>query len=201
MALSTSPQALLWDAFRKDPSSDEDLYLPDTHIVFLPTGAGAAGEPQVREFFKAGGFSHAKKLAVEEKVIHRTVGESSAVDEVEVTVKFVSGAGGWLLPGIQPHHLEDLAITFPLMVCGSIVENRIASVRYLWDNASVLKMVRLIGSRHSWPIVAETQVDALRSPSRFRLNPFGNATSGSGARAQISNVRKRLIQDLFFLYE
>ncbi|KAG0378426.1 hypothetical protein BGX24_003875 [Mortierella sp. AD032] len=188
MALSTSSQALLWDAFRKDPSSDEDLYLPDSHIVFLPTGAGAAGEPQVREFFKAGGFSHAKKLAVEEKVIHRTVGESSAVDEVEVTVKFVSGAGGWLLPGIQPHHLEDLTITFPLMVCGSIVEDRIASVRYLWDNASVLKMVRLIGSRHSWPIVAETQVDALRSPSRFRLNPFGNATSGSGARAQISNI-------------
>ncbi|KAF9133349.1 hypothetical protein BGW39_009946 [Mortierella sp. 14UC] len=188
MTLSASPQALLWDAFRTNPSSDEDLYLPDTHIVFLPTGAGAAGEPQVREFFKAGGFSHAKKLAVEEKVVHRTVGESSAVDEVEVTVKFVSGAGGWLLPGVQPHHLEDLTITFPLVVCGSIVEDRIASVRYVWDNASVLKMVRLIGSRHSWPIVAETQVDALRNPSRFRLNPFGNATSGSGAHAQISNI-------------
>ncbi|KAF9909364.1 hypothetical protein EC991_008749 [Linnemannia zychae] len=188
MTLAASPQALLWDAFRTNPSSDEDLYLPDTHIVFLPTGAGAAGEPQVREFFKAGGFSHAKKLAVEEKVIHRTVGESSAVDEVEITVKFVSGAGGWLLPGVEPHHLEDLTITFPLVICGSIVEDRIASVRYIWDNASVLKMVRLIGSRHSWPIVAETQVDALRNPSRFRLNPFGNAISGTGTRAQISNI-------------
>ncbi|KAF9103027.1 hypothetical protein BGX29_003898 [Mortierella sp. GBA35] len=187
---TSSPQALLWTAFRTDPSSSEDLYLPDTHIVFLPTGAGAASEKHVRDFYKSGGFSHPKKLSVEENVIHRTVGESSAVDEVEVTVKFVSGAGGWLLPGVEPHNLEDITITFPLVICGSIVDSRIASVRYVWDNASVLKMVRLIGSRHSWPIVAETQVDALRNPSRFRLNPFGNATSTAGARAQtgISNI-------------
>ncbi|OAQ34001.1 hypothetical protein K457DRAFT_29128 [Linnemannia elongata AG-77] len=185
---TSSPQALLWNAFRTNPASDEDLYLPDTHIVFLPTGAGAAGESHVRDFYKAGGFSHSKKLAVEETVIHRTVGESSAVDEVEVTVKFVSGSGGWLLPSVEPHHLEDLTITFPLVICGSIVNDRIASVRYVWDNASVLKMVRLIGSRHSWPIVAETQVDALRNPTRFRLNPFGNATSTAGNRNQISNI-------------
>ncbi|KAI8594359.1 hypothetical protein EDD21DRAFT_421837, partial [Dissophora ornata] len=70
------------------------------------------------------------------------------------------------------------------VICASFVEDRIASVRYVWDNASVLKMVKLIGSRHSWPIVAETQVDALRSPSRFRLNPFGNATAVAGSRAQ-----------------
>ncbi|KAF9153321.1 hypothetical protein BG015_003651 [Linnemannia schmuckeri] len=75
-----------------------------------------------------------------------------------------------------------------LVICGSIVNDRIASVRYVWDNASVLKMVRLIGSRHSWPIVAETQVDALRNPTRFRLNPFGNATSPAGNRAPISNI-------------
>ncbi|KAG9063089.1 hypothetical protein KI688_004689 [Linnemannia hyalina] len=185
---TSSPQALLWNAFRTNGASDEDLYLPDTHIVFLPTGAGAAGEAQVREFYKAGGFSHPKKLAVEETVIHRTVGESSAVDEVEVTVKFVSGSGGWLLPSVEPHHLEDLTITFPMVICGSIVDNRIASVRYIWDNASVLKMVRLIGSRHSWPIVAETQVDALRNPTRFRLNPFGNPTTAAGNRAQINNI-------------
>ena len=112
---TSSSQALLWNAFRTNPASDENLYLPDTHIVFLPTGAGAAGESQVRDFYKAGGFSHSKKLAVEETVIHRTVGESSAVDEVEVTVKFVSGSGGWLLPSVEPHHLEDLTITFPLV--------------------------------------------------------------------------------------
>ena len=109
-----SPQALLWDAFRSDPSTPE-LFQSDAHIVFLPTGAGAAGEKYVHEFYQLGGFSHPKKLAVEETVIYRTVGESSAVDEVEVTVKFVSGAGGWLLPGIEPHHLEDLTITFPMV--------------------------------------------------------------------------------------
>ncbi|KAF9571664.1 hypothetical protein EC968_000332 [Mortierella alpina] len=187
---ATSPQSLLWEAFRADPSAG-DLYLPDSHIVFLPTGAGAAGEKLIRDFYQSGGYSHPKKLAVDETTIHRTVGESSAVDEVELTVKFVSGAGGWLLPGIEPHHLEDLTITFPLVICASFQEDRIASVRYVWDNASVLKMVRLIGSRHSWPIVAETQVDALRNPSRFRLNPFGNATSSiAGSRPQtgISNI-------------
>ncbi|KAG0256451.1 hypothetical protein BG011_004497 [Mortierella polycephala] len=179
------PQAQLWETFRSDPSA-ADLYLPDTHIVFLPTGAGAATEKYVREFYHTGGFSHPKKLSVEEEtVIHRTVGESSAVDEVAITVKFVSGAGGWLLPGVQPHHLEDLVITFPMVICASFAEGRIASVRYVWDNASVLKMARLIGSRQSWPIVADTQVDALRSPSRFRLNPFGNAISTAGSRPQI----------------
>ncbi|KAF9944273.1 hypothetical protein BGZ70_004850, partial [Mortierella alpina] len=187
---ATSPQSLLWEAFRADPSAG-DLYLPDSHIVFLPTGAGAAGEKLIRDFYQSGGYSHPKKLAVEETTIHRTVGESSAVDEVEVTVKFASGAGGWLLPGIEPHHLEDLTITFPMVICASFQDDHIASVRYMWDNASVLKMVRLIGSRHSWPIVAETQVDALRNPSRFRLNPFGNATSSiAGSRPQIgiSNI-------------
>ncbi|CAO3570584.1 unnamed protein product [Mortierella alpina] len=187
---AASPQSLLWEAFRADPSAG-DLYLPDSHIVFLPTGAGAAGEKLIRDFYQSGGYSHPKKLAVEETTIHRTVGESSAVDEVEVTVKFASGAGGWLLPGIEPHHLEDLTITFPLVICASFQDDHIASVRYIWDNASVLKMVRLIGSRHSWPIVAETQVDALRNPSRFRLNPFGNATSSiAGSRPQtgISNI-------------
>ncbi|KAF9954298.1 hypothetical protein BGZ72_004688 [Mortierella alpina] len=187
---ANSPQSLLWEAFRADPSAG-DLYHPDSHIVFLPTGAGAASEKLVRDFYQSGGYSHPKKLAVEETTIHRTVGESSAVDEVEVTVKFVSGAGGWLLPGIEPHHLEDLTITFPLVISASFQDDRIASVRYLWDNASVLKMVRLIGSRHSWPIVAETQVDALRNPTRFRLNPFGNATSSiAGSRPQtgISNI-------------
>lgn len=68
------------------------------------------------------------------------------------------------------------------------MENRIVSVRYIWDNACVLKMVKLIGSRHSWPIVTEAQIDALREPSRFRLNPFGNvvsvATSGAAPRSQ-----------------
>ncbi|KAI1320001.1 hypothetical protein EDD11_002332 [Mortierella claussenii] len=177
----SSTTASLWESFRADPSS-EDLYLTDAHIVFLPTGAGAATEKYIREFYRSGGFSHPKKLTVEERVIHRTVGESSAVDEVEVTVKFVSGAGGWLLPGIEPHHLEDLTITFPMVVCASFSEERIASVRYVWDNASVLKMVKLIGSRHSWPIVAETQIEALRDPTRFRLNPFGNATAAAGSR-------------------
>lgn len=55
-------------------------------------------------------------------------------------------------------------------------------MRYLWDNASVLKMVRLIASRHSWPIIGESQIVAFKEPSRFRLNPFGavvGTTSGS----------------------
>ncbi|KAF9428529.1 hypothetical protein BGZ94_002069 [Podila epigama] len=190
MSSTPSQASQLWEAFRQDPAGDH--YLADSHIVFLPTGAGAAGEKYVRDFYRTGGFSHPKQLNVEEQVIHRTVGESSAVDEVEVTVKFVSGSGGWLLPGIAPHHLEDISITFALVICASFVENRIASVRYVWDNASVLKMVRLIGSRQSWPIVAETQVDALRNPSRFRLNPFGNPTSTSAttrpAQTGISNI-------------
>ena len=52
----------------------------------------------------------------------------------------------------------------------------------------MLKMVRLIGSRQSWPIVAEAQVDALRSPSRFRLNPYGNPSTTAGARPAQTGV-------------
>jgi len=104
----------LWEAFRSDPSA-EDLFSPESHIVFLPTGAGAATDKQIQEFYKNGGYTHPRKLHVQEKVIHRTIGESSAVDEVEATVKFISGGGGWLLPGIEPYHIEDLTITFPLV--------------------------------------------------------------------------------------
>ncbi|KAG0343663.1 hypothetical protein BG004_005105 [Podila humilis] len=190
--MSSTPTVVqqLWESFRHDPSGDH--FLPDSHVVFIPTGAGAAGDSHVQHFYRTGGFSHPKQLAVEETVIHRTVGEASAVDQVEVTIKFVSGNGGWLLPGIAAHHLEDVIVTFPLVICASFAEDKIASVRYFWDSASVLKQVRLIGSRQSWPIVAEAQVDALRNPSNFRLNPFGNPSSiGAGARpAQtgISNI-------------
>ncbi|KAG0354865.1 hypothetical protein BGZ54_001446, partial [Gamsiella multidivaricata] len=76
------------------------------------------------------------------------------------------------------------------VICASFADDRIASVRYLWDNASVLKMVKLIGSRHSWPIVAEAQIDALRDPTRFRLNPFGNATTATAGSRPQSNISK-----------
>ncbi|KAG0232752.1 hypothetical protein BGW42_007912 [Actinomortierella wolfii] len=185
MSLETS--TAVWAAFRADPAGDH--YLPESHIVFLPTGTGAANESLIRKFYQSGAYSHPKKLSVQERVIHRTVGVSSAVDEVEVTVKFVNGSGGWLLPGIEPHFLEDIVVTFPMVICGSIDQGKIASVRYLWDNAAVLKMAHLIGSRNSWPIVAEVQVDALREPSRFRLNPYGDPIGASGNNTHIkSNI-------------
>src|SRR5690606_12162286 len=56
----------LWDAFRADPTA-EDLYLPTSHIVFLPTGAGAATDKHICDFYKTGGYSHSRKLAVEER--------------------------------------------------------------------------------------------------------------------------------------
>ncbi|KAF9437926.1 hypothetical protein BGZ76_010469 [Entomortierella beljakovae] len=45
-------------------------------------------------------------------------------------------------------------------------------------------MVKLIGSRHSWPIVTEAQIEGLRDPSRFRLNPYGTVTGPAGSRPQ-----------------
>ncbi|KAF9969840.1 hypothetical protein BGZ73_007626 [Actinomortierella ambigua] len=184
--MSVESNTTLWEAFREDPTGDH--YLPESHIVFLPTGVGAANESLIHRFFQSGAYSHPKKLHVEEKVIHRTVGVSSAVDEVEVKAKFVSGDGGWLLPGIEPHFLEDIVVTFPMVICASIEQGKIGSVRYMWDNAAVLKMARLIGTRNSWPIVAEVQVDALREPSRFRLNPYGDPIRAAGSTHIKSNI-------------
>lgn len=41
------------------------------------------------------------------------------------------------------------------------VNNKIQSIRYHWDQASILKQLKVITEKLQWPVIGEQQVDAL----------------------------------------
>lgn len=41
-----------------------------------------------------------------------------------------------------------------------------------WDQASVLKQLRVVSERNKWPVRGSEQVDVLRAPQSIQLNPF-----------------------------
>lgn len=88
-----------------------------------------------------------------EKVINAIESENSLCAEVETNIEFVSG-GGALLPGLDDNFLADKSVLFPMIhIVQFDAQQKIAQIRLYWDQASLLKMIEVIGSRgRNWPI-------------------------------------------------
>ena len=60
-----------------------------------------------------------------------------------------------------------------IQVISATFEGDLISVlRVYWDQASILKQLRVITDRQKWPVRGGEQVDALRTPFNVQLNPF-----------------------------
>lgn len=58
------------------------------------------------------------------------------------------------------------------MLSATFSGDQIAVLRVHWDQASVLKQLRVISDRNKWPVRSGETVDALRNPTSVPLNPF-----------------------------
>ncbi|CAG8517462.1 9292_t:CDS:1 [Acaulospora colombiana] len=166
----------IWDEYKRQ--RDGDYFTDGASVVFVSTASGARGYDAVRQFLAAS--YDPRVLKIKENVISRIVGQDSIVEESDTTINFVSGEGSWVVPGVDSRYLIDNSVVIPMVTTAKFEGERIISIRVYWDQASVLKQLKLISDKNSWPIVAERQVDALRDISGAHLNPFSRNDLAAG---------------------
>ncbi|KAI8086979.1 uncharacterized protein B0P05DRAFT_608252 [Gilbertella persicaria] len=159
----------VWNAF-KTKRSNADLFTTDAVVMFVPSSVGARGNEHIRRFFLHPQFSD-KVTLVQETVCHTVASNFRLIEEVVWSVQFFTDECQWLVPGIEDRYLMNAAIKFPVTISASFdpAQLRIESIRYSWDQACVLKQIRVISDKVKWPIVAEQQVDTLQCPDSVRL--------------------------------
>ncbi|CAI2176045.1 12096_t:CDS:2 [Funneliformis geosporum] len=162
----------VWEQYRKQ--RDGDYFTENVSFVFVATATGARGYDAVRQFLATAYDS--RMLRVIDRVLIRTVGENSIVEESETTINFINGDGVWLVPGIDGRYTIDSQVVIPTVTSAVFEGDRISSIRVYWDQASVLKQLKLISDKNSsWPIVSDRQIDVVRDIAGAHLNPFGRA--------------------------
>ncbi|CAG8465030.1 7476_t:CDS:2 [Paraglomus occultum] len=175
----------IWAEYKR--SRDGDHFTDNVTLVFVPTAAGARGYDAVRQLLAR---SYDRRIVdVKEKVLFTTVSNNALVEETETTISFLTGECGWLIPGVDSRHAVDARIVIPVVTSATFENNRISSIRLYWDQASVLKQLKLISDKNSWPIVGERQIDAVRDITRAHLNPYD--ISGGVAQMNINQDPSR----------
>ncbi|CEG73176.1 hypothetical protein RMATCC62417_08609 [Rhizopus microsporus] len=155
-----SPQQL-WETFKHKRTSI-DLYTQDATVLFVPTLVGARGNAEIRKFFLHPHFSD-KSNPVKETVFNTLMSNDRLMEESIWSVHFHTGECSWLVPGIEARYLLNATVKFPVSTSATFVNNKIQSIRYHWDQASILKQLKVITEKLQWPVVGEQQVDALYS--------------------------------------
>ncbi|CAG8700123.1 16522_t:CDS:2, partial [Cetraspora pellucida] len=159
----------VWNEYKQQ--RDGDFFTDNASVVFVPTAAGARGNEATRNFLSAA--YDTRLLSVKENVLYQTIGQATIVEESETTVNFVSGEGAWLVPGIDSRYTVDNHVLFPTVTVATFEGGKISSIRVYWDQATVLKQLKLIGDKNTWPVLGERQLDAVKDTSNAILNPFG----------------------------
>ncbi|KAL7308481.1 hypothetical protein PS15m_011681 [Mucor circinelloides] len=159
----------IWDSF-KNKRTNTELYSENAVIMYVPTSVGVRGSTQIRKFFLNPQFSE-KANSVQEVVYNTVASGNRLIEEATWTIHFHTGECKWLVPQLDERYLMNATIKIP--VTTSVVfdkaDNKIESVRYSWDQASVLKQLKVISDKVQWPVIGEQQIEALRSPQTVRL--------------------------------
>ncbi|KAI9476444.1 MAG: hypothetical protein EXX96DRAFT_577197 [Benjaminiella poitrasii] len=159
-----------WKSF-KEKRTNPELYSDNTVIIYQPTLVGTRGDgAQIRKFFLHRQFSE-KVNSVQETVYNTVACGHKLIEEVVWTVRFHSTECKWLLPHLEDSFMLNTTVQFPVTVSVAFdtTSHKIESIRYLWDQACVLKQLRVISDRFKWPVVGEKQVEALTVPHKIQL--------------------------------
>ncbi|KAG0988089.1 hypothetical protein G6F29_002015 [Rhizopus arrhizus] len=156
-----------WNLFKQKRTS-VDLYTEDAVVVYVPTSVGVRGNTQIRKFFLHPHFSE-KANPVKETAFNTLMSNDRLIEESIWSVHFHSGACNWLVPGVEDRYLLNATVKFHVTASASFVNGKIQSIRYHWDQASVLKQLKVISDKAQWPVIGEQQADSLSSPNTMRL--------------------------------
>jgi hypothetical protein len=134
----------VWEQYKKQ--RDGDYFTDNASFVFVPTASGARGYDAVRQFLSTAYDS--RTISVREKVIIRTTGENSIVEESETTIIFNSGDGVWLAPGVDSRFMIDSQVVIPTVSSSSIMwfgNYLVKSINFLYYRL-LLHHLMVIGS-------------------------------------------------------
>ncbi|KAI9262180.1 hypothetical protein BDA99DRAFT_560053 [Phascolomyces articulosus] len=181
-----------WSTFKTKPAT-ATLYTEDATLIYVPSGAGARGNAQIRRFYLQPDF---KSTTIQEQV-HSSVKQGNKLfEEVDWTITFNdSGSCTWMVPTLDEGVVANTTVKIPVVISATFEGDLISVLRVYWDQASILKQLRVITDRQKWPVRGGEQVDALRTPSSIILNPFAPNESLASSPPTNSQPKKGLAID------
>lgn len=152
----------LYNDFRHNPKYE---YLTsDATVSYVSSGSRFENPEKALEHFLQAEY----EVEIHEDIISLHETANSLVLETETRLKFIRGPGAYL-PGLSMNFVADeeakiLMVHIVNFVSDENNDSLISSIRYIWDQATLLKQLNVIGSRgNSWPICeADEQIKMTR---------------------------------------
>ncbi|KAI9264757.1 hypothetical protein BY458DRAFT_540583 [Sporodiniella umbellata] len=191
-----NPIEKTWSLFKQRRTSVE-IYTENATVVYVPTFVGVRGNTKIRKFFLHPHFSQ-KTNTIKETVFNTLVSRNKLIEESIWSIQFNSGECDWLVPGIDEGYLLNSTVKFPVTASVSFVDSKIESIRYLWDQACVLKQLKVISSKTSWPITGECQIHALSSLGNMHLRDINGQQDEAKASVSTSSVPSQFLPGRIF---
>jgi carboxymethylenebutenolidase len=135
----------LWEAHTHAEFETRDVdgtmatMVAQPYVNHIPTMTGGVGHDQLKRFYKyhfIGGNPPDTRL----KMISRTVGENSLVDEMLFSFTHTSEID-WMLPGIAP---TGRTVEIPLVAIVQFKGDKLVHEHIYWDQASVLVQIGVL---------------------------------------------------------
>jgi carboxymethylenebutenolidase len=143
--MSDHDLSALWDAHTRTEFQTRDVdgtmatMVAQPYVNHIPTMTGGVGHNQLKRFYKYH-FIGANPPDTAMKLISRTVGENSLVDEMVFSFTHTSEID-WMLPGIPP---TGRKVEIPLVAIVQFSGDKLVHEHIYWDQASVLVQVGLL---------------------------------------------------------
>jgi carboxymethylenebutenolidase len=143
-----TPQDLetLWQAhlagefLTKDVEATLRTMTDDASVDHVPVHTGGSGKPALRAFYRDV-FIPSWPADLKQTPINRVVGHDQIVDEIKLEFTH-DRTMDWFLPGVPP---TGKKIDITMVVVVQFREDKIASERIYWDQATVLRQIGLLG--------------------------------------------------------
>ena len=140
--------AALWDAHcgfefeTRDVDGTMATMVAQPYVNHIPTMTGGVGHDQLKRFYKYH-FIGANPPDTSMKLISRTVGENSLVDEMLFSFTHTSEID-WMLPGIPP---TGRKVEIPTVAIIQFEGDKLVHEHIYWDQATVLVQIGLLDPR------------------------------------------------------
>jgi carboxymethylenebutenolidase len=145
MSLSEAEMVRLWELHTqlefatKDAVATVATMSSDNYVNHVPVMTGGRGRDEMIEFY---GKHFIPQMPADAKLrlFARTVGQDRLIDEFIFSFTHDTEMD-WMLPGIPPTHRK---VEVPTVVVVQFKEDKIATERIYWDQASVLVQLGLL---------------------------------------------------------
>jgi carboxymethylenebutenolidase len=137
--------AALWEAHCRFEFESRDVaatmasMVAEPYVNHVPTMTGGVGYAALERFYREH-FIGQNPPDTELKLVGRTVGESSLVDEMIFSFTHTREVD-WMLPGVRP---TGRRVEIPLVAIVRFEGDKLAHEHIYWDQASVLVQVGLM---------------------------------------------------------